>query len=300
MAEMAVSLLSLIRDEANLLWSISKEFADIQKELDYIQSSLEKADRMASEEGDNTTKGVKAWVKELREASFRIEDVIDEYMIFVEQQPHDDAFGCVNFLFECNITHFIESLKRRHQIASEIQQIKSFVQGIKQRGIDYDYLIKPSLEHGSSSYRGSQSVQWHDPRLASRYLDEAEVVGLEDPKDELITWLVEGPAERTIIFVVGMGGLGKTTVAGRVFNNQKVIAHFDCHAWITVSQSYTVEGLLRDLLKKLCKEKKVDPPHDISEMNRDSLIDEVRSHLLRKRYVVIFDDVWRSWKHLEK
>ncbi|KAG4909233.1 hypothetical protein JHK87_055349 [Glycine soja] len=305
MAEMAVSfardkLLPLLSDEAKLLWNIPKEFEDIQNELEYIQGSLEKADRMAAEEGDNANKGIKKWVKDLREASFRIEDVIDEHIIYVEHQPHD-ALGCAALLFECNITHFIESLRRRHQIASEIQQIKSFVQGIKQRGIDYDYLIKPSLEHGSSSYRGSQSVQWHDPRLASRYLDEAEVVGLEDPKDELITWLVEGPAERTIIFVVGMGGLGKTTVAGRVFNNQKVIAHFDCHAWITVSQSYTVEGLLRDLLKKLCKEKKVDPPHDISEMNRDSLIDEVRSHLQRKRYVVIFDDVWsvELWGQIE-
>ncbi|KHN23934.1 Disease resistance protein RPM1 [Glycine soja] len=290
---MAVSLLSLIRDEANLLWSISKEFADIQKELDYIQSSLEKADRMASEEGDNTTKGVKAWVKELREASFRIEDVIDEYMIFVEQQPHDDAFGCVNFLFECNITHFIESLKRRHQIASEIQQIKSFVQGIKQKGIDYDYLIKPSLEKGSSSYRGSQSVQWHDPRKHSRYLEEAEVVGLEGQRDKLIGWLVEGPSERTVISVVGMGGLGKTTLAGRVFNNQKVTAHFECCAWITVSKTYTEEGVLGKLLKKLYEEDKQEKaPQGIDEMDRDSLIHKVRKYLQPKRYFVIFDDVW--------
>ncbi|TKY46742.1 putative disease resistance RPP13 protein 3 [Spatholobus suberectus] len=187
MAEMAVSLareklLPLIRDEANLLWDIPKEFADIKDELEYIQAFLKDADRRAAEEGDNTNEGIRTWVKQLREASFRIEDVIDEYMIYVEQQPHDP--GCAALL--CEIIHFIETLMPRHQIASEIQQIKSFVHGIKQRGKDYHFQIQPSVEQGQSSYRGSRSVQWHDPRMHSRYLDEADVVGFEGPRDELI------------------------------------------------------------------------------------------------------------------
>ncbi|KAL5193470.1 Disease resistance protein RPM1 [Glycine soja] len=289
MAEIAVSsaldkLLPLIADEANLLRGISKEFADIKKELEYIQAFLKDADRKAAAEGDNTDDRIKIWVKELREASFSIEDVIDEYMILVEQQPRDP--GCATSL--CKVIHFIKTLMPRRQIASKIKQAKSSVHGIKQRG--------------PSRYRGSHNnVQWHDPRMHSRYLDEAEVVGLEDTRDELIGWLVEGPAERTVISVVGMGGLGKTTLAGRVFNNQKVISHFDYHAWITVSQSYTVEGLMRNLLKNLCKEKMGDLLEGISEMDRDSLIDEVRNHLKQKRYVVIFDDVWsvELWGQIE-
>ncbi|KHM99665.1 Disease resistance protein RPM1 [Glycine soja] len=295
MAEMAVSfardkLLSLLSNEAKLLWDLHTEFAEIKTELDFIQAFLKDADRRAEEEGDSTNEGIRTLVKQLREASFRIEDVIDEYLIFVEQQP--DALGCAALFFECDITHFIEYLKRRHHIASEIQQIKSVVDGIMQRGKKYNFLRQPSVEQGQSSNAGSQSIQWHDPRIASRYLDEAEVVGFEGPRDELIDWLVEGPAERTVISVVGMGGLGKTTLASRVFNNQKVVGHFDFHAWITVSQSYTVEGMMRDLLKKLCKEKRENPPQDISEMDRDSLIDEVRNYLQQKRYVVILDDVW--------
>ena len=68
MAEMAVSfardkLLPLLSDEAKLLWNIPKEFEDIQNELEYIQGSLEKADRMAAEEGDNANKGIKNCVE---------------------------------------------------------------------------------------------------------------------------------------------------------------------------------------------------------------------------------------------
>ncbi|RDX61736.1 Disease resistance protein RPM1, partial [Mucuna pruriens] len=303
MAELAVSLareklLPLIRDEAYLLWDMPKEFREIKDELEYIEAFLMDADKRAADEGDNMKEGIRIWVNQLREASFRIEDVIDEYMIYVEQQPHDSR--CTALL--CEIIHFIETLMPRHRIASEIQQIKSFVQGIKQKVKDYQFQIQPSFEQGQNSHRGNQSVQWHDPRMASRYLDEAGVVGIEGPRDELIGWLVDGVAERNVISVVGMGGLGKTTLVNRVFNNQKVIQHFDSHAWITVSQSYTVEGLMRDLLKKLCKEKREAPPQDISEMNRDSLIEEVRNYLKKKRYVVIFDDVWslQLWGQIER
>ena len=87
--------------------------------------------------------------------------------------------------------------------------------------------------------------------------------------------------------------LGKTTLAGRVFNNQKVTAHFECCAWITVSKTYTEEGVLGKLLKKLYEEDKQEKaPQGIDEMDRDSLIHKVRKYLQPKRYFVIFDDVW--------
>ncbi|RDY08271.1 Disease resistance protein RPM1, partial [Mucuna pruriens] len=293
MAEIALSfalekLLSLLQEEAKLLWGIPKEFAAIKKELEYIQAFLKDADTRAAYKGDNANEGIKIWVKDLREASFLIEDVIDEYMLYVKQQPREP--GCAALLSK--IIRFIETLMPRRQIASEIQKIKSDVDEIMQRGKNYNFVNQPA---------SSQSVQRHDPRPDSRFLKDDEVVGFEGPRDKLISWLVEGPAKRTVISVFGMGGLGKTTLVGKVFNNAKVRAHFDSHAWITVSQSYTVEDLMRKLLIKLCKEEQKGPPQHISEMDRDSLVDEVREHFQQKRYVVIFDDVWSAklWGEVE-
>ncbi|RDX74272.1 hypothetical protein CR513_45999, partial [Mucuna pruriens] len=83
MAELAVSLareklLPLIRDEANLLWDMPKEFRDIKDELEYIEAFLMDADKRAADEEDNIKEGIRTWVNQLREASFRIENVIDE------------------------------------------------------------------------------------------------------------------------------------------------------------------------------------------------------------------------------
>lgn len=236
MAKVAVSLardnlLPLLGDEAKLLQDIPKDFVDIKKELEYFQAFLKDVDKRVVDEKANANKGIKTWVKEFRETSFCIEDVIDEYKIYVEQQL--DALGFAALLFKCDITHFIETLKCCHQLASEIQQIKSVFDELKQRRKDYNFLNQPSSEQGQSINISSQSVKWIDPRTVCPHLDGAQVVGFEDPIDELICCLVEGPIERIVIFVAGMGSLGKTTLAGNVFYNQKLELITHRNTWQT-------------------------------------------------------------------
>jgi len=300
MAEMAVSfaidqLLPLLTEEINLLKGVHKEFADIKDELESIQAFLKDADKRAAAEGDNTSEGVKIWVKQVREAAFRIENIIDDYHIHVRHQPRDP--GCLPLLYK--VAHSLKTVIPRHQIASEIQDIKSYVCGIKERSERYGF--QRSFEQGTINCRGSRNAKWHDPRVEALYIEEAEVVGFETQRIRLIDCLVKGRDERTVISVVGMGGQGKTTLAKKVLENKDVRGHFDFLVWITVSQSYTVEGLLRDMLLKFYKQRGNDPPHSIYQMDLGSLTDEVRKYLQQKRYVVVFDDVWsvHFWDDIE-
>jgi disease resistance protein RPM1 len=71
--------------------------------------------------------------------------------------------------------------------------------------------------------------KWHDPRLAALYLDEADVVGIENPKHLLVSWPVEGEENLSSISVVGMGGLGKTTLVKKVYDSHRIRRSFDTH-----------------------------------------------------------------------
>lgn len=114
-------------------------------------------------------------------------------------------------------------------------------------------------------------------RESPSYLEETDVVGFDEPRDILIDWLVEGREKCIVVSLVEIRGQGKTTLARKVFDNTKVVNHFDCHAWITMSQSYHVEILLRDILHEFYKQQGDDPPQSIHQMDRKSLVAEVRN-----------------------
>ncbi|XP_017423496.1 uncharacterized protein LOC108332694 [Vigna angularis] len=297
MADSAVSfvveqLYQLLREEGNLLKGLGNDFSDIKHELESIKAFLKDADRRAGDEGGegDTHEGIKTWVKQLREISFCIEDVIDEYIMDVAYRANHHP-PCIASLQK--IAHQIKSLKSRHRIASNIQDIKSAVQGIKERSERYKF--QSTFEDGSlNSSKGAKDFKWDDPRMASHFIEETEVVGFELPRDELIGCLIKGTDQLSLISVVGMGGLGKSTLAKHVFDNQNVKRHFYCRSFITVSQSYTVRELLTEMVQKFCKDANEPIPKGLHNMDDQTLVTELRQYLQSKRYLVLFDDVWKE------
>ena len=61
---------------------------------------------------------------------------------------------------------------------------------LKEESSSYGFIS--SFEQGSGD---TINVPWHDPGVISLFIEEAEIVGIESPKGELINWLVEGAAE---------------------------------------------------------------------------------------------------------
>ncbi|KAK7333408.1 hypothetical protein VNO80_30177 [Phaseolus coccineus] len=291
MAETAMSfarqyMLPKLFEAVKMMRNLPKEVAEITEELRSFLDFIDDVDKVAEAEEDNKRRDrMKERLMRLREAAFRMEDVIDEYWIRVREKQPQDGPGWVALLSKA--VHYIKILILRLQIAYKIQDNKSVVRDEK-GSFESQY----SLETRLKSSGENRNVTLHQLQMDPPLIKEEEVVGLAGPTEILKDWLTEGREERTVISIVGIPGVGKTTLAKRVFD--KVHHDFVCHAVITVSQFYTVEGLLRDMTHKLCKERKEDPPSNISKMDRGSLEEEVRDRLHNKRYVILFDDVWNE------
>ncbi|KAH7857709.1 hypothetical protein Vadar_015627 [Vaccinium darrowii] len=263
------TLAPLLSGEVKLLWNIHTEVASIKAELETIMSFLKDADSSAKLENERA----RNWVKQVRAVAYQIEDVMDEYILHLAENRQRRGF--IGFLRK--LSRSITKLRPQHDIASQIRDIKQIIREIKERADRYGF---SSVEIGSSSK--TEEKAHDDPRVASLFIKEDEVVGIESTKEELIHTIITEESSQTVTSLVGMGGCGKTTLAKAIFDNQKVIEHFDCQVWVSVSQSYKIEDVFRRMIKQLCQARKEREPEGIDTMDQNSLIHMLREYLLHK------------------
>ncbi|EXC04630.1 Disease resistance protein RPM1 [Morus notabilis] len=299
MAESAVNFLLeklsfLLEEEVKLLTGFREEVVSLKAELESMKAFLHVADAVEDEDEE-----IKVWVKQVREASFDAEDILDEYFYrFAEQ--HQKRHGFYGHLFK--IAHTIKTLKSLHRIASELRSIKSRVSDISSRHQRYRYNSNILQDEGSSSSAGRKSALYELRRDEALLLEEGQLVGIEKPKQELVSWLLKDEVSNVqVVAVVGMGGLGKTTLVYQVYRDDEVKQRFQHRAWITVSQSFDLRELLVQIIEQLLRGIAQPIPNETYFKDILSLKQDVICFLGDKKYLIVLDDLWSvgSWDDLK-
>ncbi|PIN17867.1 Apoptotic ATPase [Handroanthus impetiginosus] len=287
MAESAVSFLFgqlsvWLQEEQKLLVGFKEEVELIHGEIGQMRAFLKVAD--TKEERDPQ---LKEWVRQVREIAYDAEDVLERYML---QFAHHDTHGFRGYLKK--IYAPLKNLKARRQIASEIKAIRLKLENASKRQQTFSDTY-PVMNQGSSSTSAR-----YDGRGDALLLEEVDVIGIEKPKELLLTWLSSINSGLKVISVVGMAGLGKTTLVKKVFDDASVKMKFDHHAWITVSESFNVENLLQNMIKRLLKDVKQPPPQGLEAMMADDMREFIYNFLQNKNYIIVLDDIWKidAWE----
>ncbi|PON60698.1 NB-ARC domain containing protein [Parasponia andersonii] len=126
---------------------------------------------------------------------------------------------------------------------------------------------------------------------------DEEIIILEDSMEALKMQLTRMEDRLHIVSVVGMGGLCKTTLAKKVYNDVK--QHFDCNAWVFVSQQYIASDILYEILLQIERETERER---LKNLNEHALVDRLKHDLKEKKYLVVLDDIWeiRAWDSIKK
>ncbi|XP_073113738.1 disease resistance protein RPM1-like [Elaeis guineensis] len=268
---------SLFANEVSLLTQLPSSMSRIESELSVMQAFLGQIDTRT----DNN-QVLEAWVQKVRKLAYSVEDIMDEYVHLIARQQGSGLGGYLK-----KVVKRSRNLVTWHQIAARLKELESNLVHLSEMK---ERWIKTAEGGMGSSLNYASETQLH---LAdsSHFIGEDDLVGIDQNRKTLIEWLFDEDPVSSIISVWGMGGLGKTTLVTNVYKSEG--KKFECHAWISISQTYQVDDLLRRMIEDLHDNEKVDKiPIDIRRMNHRRLVETIRSSLDQKRYMIILDDVW--------
>ncbi|KAM3206589.1 hypothetical protein ACQJBY_061979 [Aegilops geniculata] len=219
------------------------------------------------------------WLEEVRKVAYVMEDMVDEYLYLVGRE-HD--IGCCFFLKKgFKKPRSLLSLSNIAFKVKEIEKDLSHLSDTKNRWV-------PTINNGDASNSNYIVKRSQDLANISSSLDEEDLVGVDKNREKLEQWLAGDDLECSVISLVGMGGLGKTALAANVYKERE---KFQCHAWVSISQTYFREVILRNITKELFKDN-VSVLSSTLDMDIISLEETLKNYLEQRKYLIILDDVW--------
>ncbi|XP_027069330.1 toMV resistance protein Tm-2(2)-like [Coffea arabica] len=268
----AIEVISnLITEGSSGLHWLEEDIRWIERETRHVWSYLDEAEARQDE-----NHLVRNLVQDIEDLAHDIEDILDTLLPWLASRKSKGHLGCLtaaSHVFSCGndtAQHFVGEIEKIKRKIEDIDRLRT-TYGIVDRG-------------------GTRSGDTWDPRRSFLYADESEIVGLEQDSDNLETRLLDTDLENGVISIVGMPGIGKTTLGKEIY--RRVRHHFDCSAQVYVSQEPSIRELLLDIARQVGLEKgKFEDPIEAN----------LGEYLRGKRFLVFLDDVWntRTWDCLK-
>ncbi|XP_039119064.1 putative disease resistance protein At1g50180 [Dioscorea cayenensis subsp. rotundata] len=181
-------------------------------------------------------------------------------------------------------------LIHRHKIHVDVRRIAAEIQKLSESRTRYG-IANIDETYGTTSQSRSQDMIPILPQLN----DEIDIVGFDNEKKKIVQELVDiNDTYQTVIFIVGMGGLGKTTLVKSIYNDHEVKRSFDIFAWVIISQEYTILEILKRISSEVSTTPSADTIRDLSVA--------ISKKLKEGKYLIVLDDIWKEdvWNELLK
>ncbi|KAJ4765111.1 Disease resistance protein (CC-NBS-LRR class) family [Rhynchospora pubera] len=232
-----------------------------------------------AEERRVESQAVQEWMKDLGAAANEALDVLGEFQYEALRQNAISQQSCASAKvikdFFTHENHLVFHYKMRNKLTKVLGQIDEIVTEMNK----FNFIRRdptPTIDRETHSF-----------------VVESEIIGRDSDKEKVVSKLMDPKQVRdnvSVLAIVGMGGLGKTTLAQMVYNDDRIKKHFQLFMWVCVSTEFRVTNISKSILEVATNE------NDISISNKEVLQSRLQGILGRKKYLLVLDDVWNEEK----
>ncbi|KAG8650169.1 putative disease resistance protein RGA4 [Manihot esculenta] len=265
-------------DEIGLWWGVKGELKKLEATVSSIRDVL-----LDAEEKQKLNRQVKGWLERLEEVVYDADDLLDDFATEALRRRVMTGSRMTKevCLFFSSSNQLVYGFKMGHKIKA-----------IRERLADIEGDRKFKLEVRTDQER----IAWRDQTESS--LPEV-VIGREGDKKAITELVLSSNGEEcvSVLSIVGMGGLGKTTLAQIIFNDELIKNSFERRIWVCVSDPFDVKMIVRKILESATKKKPEDLELEALKSQLGEIIDG-------KKYLLVLDDVWNEngekWQNLKR
>ncbi|KAJ0483680.1 putative P-loop containing nucleoside triphosphate hydrolase, leucine-rich repeat domain superfamily [Helianthus annuus] len=285
---MAEALLNVIfdklTDEAFNKFSRSQEIDSKLNDLKITLTQIKALLNDASQK-EITNESVRLWLNSLQQLAYDIDDVLDDVATeAIHRELTQESGSVISKVRKLMVPSFFTKFSLSQSLHHKLDSITTQLQQLERQKSDLGLTVKD--DKPKSSRRNETSLL------------ESDVVGREGEKEKLINKLLQdAPSKQNFVIVpiVGMGGVGKTTLARILYNDTRVKDHFELMIWVCVSDVFDIFKISETIFQSVATENK-----QYKDLNL--LQTALREQLKDRRFLVVLDDVWNEnyddWENL--
>ncbi|XP_057958758.1 putative disease resistance protein RGA3 [Malania oleifera] len=262
---------SLASEEMKLAWGFKGKLKNLERSLKKIQAVLHDAQKRQVRE-----ETVQIWLKDLEEIAYDAEDVLTEfsYEMLRRQVEIQNQFMKKVRCFCSFSSPIVFHIKMAHKVRNFNISLEKSKNDANSFG-----LISMSSKDPISQIRAN--------RETNSVVDDSKF-GRENDVLTIVNKVTSSCSnDVSVIPIVGMGGIGKTTLAQLIYNDERVKEHFDVRIWVCVSENFDVKRILKEILESLTKK-------SCGIKNLDTVFENIKDELEGKIYLLVLDDVWNE------
>ncbi|KAK3032136.1 hypothetical protein RJ639_035946 [Escallonia herrerae] len=264
-------LANLITSEAKFLNGVKSQVERMQIELRRMDGFLKDVDATRPDR-DNRAANC---IVEIREVAYDAEDAVQAYILKIASRPGRLAILRVSEL---------------RKIGSDLEAIYIRIADITRSISTYGVRLMSSQVDEPNNLTISSYARKKEIRRTYSHVEEEDIVGLGKEVEDLAAALVKSEKH---VAILGMGGVGKTTLAKRIYRHHLIRRHFDCFAWTCISQQWQTKDVLQGLLIAFLRPNK-EQREEIEKMRIEELARKLYQFQKARRCLVILDDVWHA------